>query len=209
MIERVMVEADHRPGEGGADLGPEDARTLLRSWLAAVELEGTDGELIARMQADDFSHEDLFRHARRQHERKLAAAVESGRVTADLFDACVAAIPYIPSAAFLGRERTRLTARDYEPVRVALVVDGDAPAAEEIREHGVPGSTVEVIGTGANVDRRIAAPSVPAVVDALTNGRYDVVRVCSSGPTGAIAALVARAMELPVVDDGDAPSRAA
>jgi predicted metal-dependent phosphoesterase TrpH len=226
MIERVMVEVDHRHDASGSDLGPEDAQALLRAWLAAVELDTTQGDLIVRMQADDFSHEDLFRRARRQHERKLAAAV--GRVVADpgaaalsLFDACVAAIPYVPSAAQLGREKTRLTARDYEPVRVALVVDGIGGmddvtrTVEEIRESGVPGFAVEIIGTDANVDRRLSAvadvdvpfsadlrigvPSLPAVVDVISGGRYDLVHLCTPGPAGAIAALVARAMELPIL----------
>ena len=34
IVERVMREGDVRHGSVGADLGPEDARALLRSWLA-------------------------------------------------------------------------------------------------------------------------------------------------------------------------------
>jgi glycosyltransferase involved in cell wall biosynthesis/predicted metal-dependent phosphoesterase TrpH len=234
MLERVMLEGDVRRGAIGSDLGPEDARALLRAWLAAVELDLSEVDLIARMQADDFSHEDLFRSARRLHERKLAAAVvrvfaEAGRgADADpagaalgLFDACVAAIPYVPSAAFLGRAKTRLTARDYEPVRVALVVDGVGEThgvtrtIEEVRERGVPGFAVEVIGTEADVGRRLSAvaeveipfyaglrigvPSVPAVVEAIAEGRYDLIHVWSPGPSGVIAALVARTMGLPIL----------
>src|SRR5918992_1529168 len=78
IVERVMSEADGR-GRAAvaapADLGPEDARALLRAWLAAVELELPDGDLIAYLQADGFSHADLQRRARRCHERKLARAV--------------------------------------------------------------------------------------------------------------------------------------
>ena len=33
-------------------------------------------ELIAHLQGDDFTHADLFRRARRTHERELAAAVD-------------------------------------------------------------------------------------------------------------------------------------
>ena len=61
---------------------------------------------------------------------------------------------------------------------------------DEIRERGVPGFEVEVIGTDPHVDRRLSAvaeveipfyaglkigvPSLPAVVEALAEGRYDV-----------------------------------
>ena len=78
-----------------------------------------------------------------------------------------------------------------------------------MRDRGVPGFEVEVVGTDAGVDRRLAAvaeveradypglrigvPSLPAVVEALAEGRYDLVHVCSPGPAGAAAALVARA----------------
>ncbi len=234
MIERVMTEGDARTGAIGADLGPHDARALLRAWLAAVELDLPEGDLIAHMQAEDFSHGDLFRRARRCHERKLAAAVD--RVLAEAargpqadvagaalqaFDACIAAVPYAPAAAFLGREKVKLAGRDHGPARVALVADavggmhGVTRTLEEIRERGVPGFEVEVIATDPNVDRRLSAvaevdipfyegleigvPSVPAVVDAIAEGRYDLVHLCSPGPAGVVAALVARVMELPIL----------
>jgi glycosyltransferase involved in cell wall biosynthesis/predicted metal-dependent phosphoesterase TrpH len=235
MVERVMSEGNARRGAIGADLGPSDARALLRAWLASVGLGHLSGaELLDHLQADDFSHADLFRRARRFHERKLAAAVarvleEAGRpdgvnvgATAfGLFDACVAAIPYAPAAAFLGREKSRLTVREHEPIRVALVADGVGGmhgvthTLDEIRERGVPGFEIEVIGTDANVDRRLSAvaevdipfyaglrvgvPSLPAVVEALAEGRYGLLHLCSPGPTGVAAALVGRAMELPTV----------
>jgi glycosyltransferase involved in cell wall biosynthesis len=79
----------------------------------------------------------------------------------------------------------------------------------------VPGFEVEVIGTDANVDRRLSAvaevdipfyaglkvgvPSLPAVVEALAEGRYGLLHLCSPGPAGVAAALVGRAMELPTV----------
>ena len=213
IVERVMSESDGR-GSGAvaapatADLGPDDARALLRAWLAAVQLELADGDLIAHLQEDGFSHAGLERRARRCHERKLTLAVgrlmaaaasltapqsaaqaSLGDAALELFEACVPAIPYAPAAAFLGREKRKLAARGSEPVRVGLVADGVGSmhgvtrALDEIRERGVPGFEVEVIGSDPHVDRRLPAvaeveipfypglrvgvPGVPAVVDAL------------------------------------------
>ena len=45
----------------------------------------------------------------------------------------------------------------------------------------------------------LGVPSLPAVVDAITGGRYDLIHVCSPGPSGVAAALLARAMEIPLV----------
>ena len=85
---------------------------------------------------------------------------------------------------------------------------------DEIRERGVPGFEVEVIGTDPHVDRRLSAvaeveipfypglkvgvPSLPAVVEALGEGRYEVLHLCSPGPAGVAAALVGRVLELPI-----------
>jgi len=79
----------------------------------------------------------------------------------------------------------------------------------------VPGFEVEVVGTDANVDRRLSAvaevdipfyaglkvgvPSLPAIVAALADGRYDLVHLCSPGPSGAAAGVIARVMGLPVL----------
>jgi glycosyltransferase involved in cell wall biosynthesis len=79
----------------------------------------------------------------------------------------------------------------------------------------VPGFEVEVIGTDADVDRRLSAvaevdipfyeglkigvPSVPAITDALADGRYDLVHLVSPGPAGVGAWLLARVLELPVL----------
>jgi predicted metal-dependent phosphoesterase TrpH len=219
MVERVMSEGDVREGAMGTDLGPEDARALLRAWLASIGLEVDDAALLERMQSDGFAHGELLRRARRCHERKLQAAV--GRIVAsasggespdwgaalmELFEACIPAVPYAPAAAFLGREKHKLNVRDHEPVRVALVADGlngmhgVTHTLDEIRERGVPGFEVEVIGTDASVDRRLSAvaevdipfyaglkvgvPSLPAVVEALAEGRYGLVHLCSPGPAG-------------------------
>jgi glycosyltransferase involved in cell wall biosynthesis/predicted metal-dependent phosphoesterase TrpH len=234
MVERVMREGDARSGAIGADLGPEDARAILRAWLESIDLDLSEPELLAYLQGEDFSHADLFRRARRKHEKKLAATVHEIVAMAEnpaganylgaassLFDACVAAIPYAPAAAFLGKEKSKLVNREGEPLRVALVADGVGGmhgvthTLDEIRERGVPGFEVEVVGTDANVDRRLSAvaevdipfyaglkvgvPSLPQVVETLAEGRYDVVHLCSPGPSGVAAAVVARIMDLPVL----------
>jgi len=235
MVERIVGEGDVRRGGSAGDLGPQDARALLCAWLDAVEMDMDGDALLAWMQADDFSHADLFRRARRKHERKLGRAVdqvvalgEAGQnpmlAAFGLFDACLPAIPYAPATAFLGREKSKLVQRDPshpEPLRVALVADGVGSmhgvthTLEEIQARGVPGFEVEVIGTDPNVDRRLPAvrevdipfypgmqvgvPSLPGIVDALAEGRYDAVHLVSPGPCGVAAALLARVMDLPVL----------
>ena len=232
MVERVMSQGDARSGTTGSDLGPEDARALLRAWLASIGLGLTDAELLAWMQSDDFSHASLRRRARRWHERKLEHAVGQVLATAGasdgwgpallgLFDACMPVVPYTPSAAFLGREKQKLSRRGQEPVRVALVADaiggmhGVTHTLDEIRDRGVAGFEVDVIGTDMRVDRRLSAvcevdipfyaglkvgvPSPLAVVETLAEGRYDLIHLCSPGPAGVIAAMTARILELPLV----------
>jgi glycosyltransferase involved in cell wall biosynthesis/predicted metal-dependent phosphoesterase TrpH len=235
MVERVMREGEARRGAMGADLEPEDARALLRAWLDAVELGHlSSADLLAAMQDEDFRHVDLFRRARRTHERKLARVVEdvvagvgahgaAGLATsaAQLFDACVAAIPYAPAAAFLGKEKSKLAGREDEPRRVALVADGVGGmhgvthTLQELRHRGVPGFEVEVVSTDLIADRRLGAvaeveipfyaglkvgvPSLPTIVEALAEGRYDLVHLCSPGPAGVAALLTARVMDLPVL----------
>jgi glycosyltransferase involved in cell wall biosynthesis/predicted metal-dependent phosphoesterase TrpH len=77
MVRRLLREGDARHGAVGSDLSPQDARCLLRAWLAAVELDLDERGLIAYMQEDSFSHSALYRRACRLHERKLRAAVEA------------------------------------------------------------------------------------------------------------------------------------
>jgi glycosyltransferase involved in cell wall biosynthesis/predicted metal-dependent phosphoesterase TrpH len=239
MVQRIMSEGETRGGGTAVsnDLGPEDARALLRAWLGAVELDLDEAQLLDYLQADDFDHRDLFRRARRKHERKLAAAVHEivamaqNPVGADylgaasgLFDASIAAIPYAPAAAFLGKERGELAHElnpSGRPLRVALVADGVGSmhgvthTLDEIRERGVPGFEIEVVGTDPNVDRRLSSvadvdipfyaglqigvPSLPAVVETLAEGRYDLVHLCSPGPAGVAAGVVARMMDIPVL----------
>ncbi len=253
MVRRLLREGDVRHGAVGGDLSPEDARCLLRSWLAAVELDQLDERsLIAYMQDEDFSHADMYRRACRVHEHKLrravgvAVAAASGRAdvlaaAGGLFEACVAAIPYAPATAFLAAEQAKLAAipssaselgrrgaergeEDGERPRVAILADGIGSThgvtrtIEEIRQRGVPGFEIEVLGTDSQVDRRLPAvvdidvpfypglqlgvPSLPAAVEALAglNGAgYDAIHVCSPGPAGIAGALVARALGVPLV----------
>jgi glycosyltransferase involved in cell wall biosynthesis/predicted metal-dependent phosphoesterase TrpH len=252
MVRRLLGEGDVREGATGADGGvsPEDARCLLRAWLGAVELDHLDEQgLIAHMQDERFSHSDLYRRARRAHERKLRAAVEQAvraatgqaevLVAAEgLFEACTAAIPYAPATAFLANERAKLAAIPYtaapggerrgdgrradgEKPRVAILADGIGSThgvtrtIEEIRQRGVPGFEIEVVGTDPEVDRRLPAvaeievpfypglrigvPSLPGAVETLSDGRFDAIHVCSPGPAGLAGALVARALGLPLL----------
>jgi glycosyltransferase involved in cell wall biosynthesis/predicted metal-dependent phosphoesterase TrpH len=237
IAERVMSEGDLRRGETAGDLGPEDARALLAAFVEAVEVE-PGRALIDHMQSDDFSHAELARRARRVHERRLqlvvdevvknlasggegiqlsARALETGR---GLFRAAIPAIPYAPAAAFLGKEKAKLTPSE-GPNRVALIADaigsvhGVTRTIERVRELGVPGYEVEVIGTDRNVDRRLAAvaevdvpfyagleigmPSLPAMVEALAEGRFDAVHLTGPGPAGVTASLIARIMDLPIL----------
>ncbi len=237
IAERVMSEGDTRRGEVTSDLGPEDARALLDAFVASVGVE-PGRALIDHMQADDFSHAELARRARRVHERrlrlvvgetlqKLESGVEPSELAAhaiatgrNLFQAAIPAIPYAPAAAFLGKEKAKLNPSE-GPKRVALIADaiggvhGVTRTIERIRELGVPGYDVEVIGTDREVDRRLPAvaevdvpfyaglevgmPSLPAMVEALAEGHFDAVHLTAPGPAGVTAALIARIMELPVL----------
>ena len=233
IVERLMREGDARSGHVGADLCDEDALALLRGWLDAMALGIDEATLLQMLQDSELSHADLQRRARRIHERRLGKAVgdavsaaQDGRLDVlrhgrELFDACLPAIPYAASAAFLGREKLKLTRSDGDRPRVGIVVDGLSSVhgvshtISQIRERGVPGYEVEVIGTDADVDRRLSAvaeievpfykglqlgvPGLPAIVEALSDGRYDVIHLCSPGPAGLGAWLLARVLGLPVV----------
>jgi glycosyltransferase involved in cell wall biosynthesis/predicted metal-dependent phosphoesterase TrpH len=180
MAQRLLREGDARQGTIGTDITPDDARDLLRAWLAAVGLGELDERgLIAHMQDERFTHADLHRRACRAHERRLREAVESvvqevvsptegeaidatGAAMA-VFEGCIAAIPYAPAAAFLGSEKAKLDSREGECPRVAIMADGIGSThgvsrtIEEIRLRGVPGFEIEVIGTDPEVDRRLSA----------------------------------------------------
>ena len=80
MAERVIREGNAREGKVAADIGPEDARCLLEAWLAGVGIDARGRDLLEMLQADGFSHADLYRRARRRHERRLRVAVDEGLV---------------------------------------------------------------------------------------------------------------------------------
>ncbi len=138
-----------------------------------------------------------------------------------VFQGCIAAIPYAPAAAFLGSEKAKLDSREGETPRVAILADGIGSThgvtrtIEEIRQRGVPGFEIEVIGTDPGVDRRLSAvaevdvpfypglrigvPSLTVAVETLAEGRFDAIHVCSPGPVGVAGALLARGLRLPLV----------
>jgi glycosyltransferase involved in cell wall biosynthesis/predicted metal-dependent phosphoesterase TrpH len=231
MAERVIREGNEREGKVATDLGPDDARCLLEAWLAGVGIEARGRDLLEMLQADGFSHADLYRRARRRHERRLRVAVDSGLVAFqagdfagaanEVFEALVPAVPYAPSTAFLGAEKAKLRTRDGDRRRVALIADGIGSmhgvthTIEQIRERGVPGFDVDVIGTDPGVDRRLPAaaelelpfyagmklgvPGVPDLVEALADGDYDLVHVTAPGPAGIAATLLGRITGKPLL----------
>jgi glycosyltransferase involved in cell wall biosynthesis/predicted metal-dependent phosphoesterase TrpH len=231
MAERVIAEGSQREGKVAADIGPEDARCLLEAWLAGVGIEARGRDLLEMLQADGFSHADLYRRARRRHERRLRLAVDGGLVAfqagdlgaaaSGIFEALVPAVPYAPSTAFLGQEKAKLRSRDDDRRRVALIADGIGSmhgvthTIEQIRERGVPGFDVEVIGTDPGVDRRLPAacelelpfyqgmrlgvPGVPDLVEVLAEGSYDLVHVTAPGPAGIAAMLLGRITGMPLL----------
>jgi glycosyltransferase involved in cell wall biosynthesis/predicted metal-dependent phosphoesterase TrpH len=230
IAQRVVGQGAAREGSVAADIGPDDARRLLETWLASVGLDLRGRALLAHLQSDEFSHANLYRRARRAHERRLRSAVADGsravvegdpaRLFKGLFEALVPAIPYAPSAAFLGAEKAKLAGRDGER-RVAVIVDGIASmhgvthTIEQIREHGVPGFDVDVVGTDPGVDRRLPAatelavpfyeglslgvPGLTDLVETIAEGRYDALHVTAPGPAGLAALLLGRITGVPLV----------
>ncbi len=231
MAERVIREGAAREGKIAADVGPGDARALLEAWLDGVGLEVRGRELIDYMQSDEFSHADLYRRARRTHDRRLRETVDGGaQAVADgdfqaavnsLFAALVPAIPYAPATAFLGAEKAKLRDRRGERQRVAVIADGIGSmhgvthTIEQIRERGVPGFEVDIVGTDPGVDRRLPAaaeleipfyegmtlgvPGLPDLVETLAEGSYDLVHVTAPGPAGIAATLMSRITGVPLL----------
>jgi glycosyltransferase involved in cell wall biosynthesis len=252
MVARLLDEADVRHGPIGDDLAPGDALCLLHAWRHAVGIGALDaGALLELMQEEGFSHAALFRRACRAHERTLRAAVSdlvatvaggqdfdaghAREATQQLFESCIAVLPYAPATAFLAREQAKLEAialspdgesphgesDDAEHARIALLADGIGSThgvtrtIEEIRQRGVPGFEIEVVGTDPAVDRRLPAvaeievpfypglrvgvPHLLAAVQALADGCFDAIHVCSPGPTGVVGMLVSRAIGLPLI----------
>jgi len=231
MAERVIREGAAREGKVAADIGPDDARCLLEAWLDGMGLDLRGRELLSYLQSDGFSHADLYRRARRIHDRRLRAAIEQGtaavadrdlpKALSGLFEAIVPAVPYAPSTVFLGAEKAKLANREGERRRVAVVADGIASmhgvthTIEQIRERGVSGFEVDVIGTDAGVDRRLPAatelempfyegltigvPGLPDMVETLAEGRYDLVHVTAPGPAGVAATMLSRLTGVPLL----------
>lgn len=231
MAERVIREGAARGGAVAADVGPDDARALLEAWLAAVGLEPRGAQLIAYLQGEDFSHADLYRRARRLHDRRLRTAIAGGAEALSrgdymsaangLFDALLPALPYAPATAFLAAEKTKLRAGNEDRPRIAVIADGIGSmhgvthTIEQIRERGVPGFEVEVVGTDPGVDRRLPAateleipfyagmrlgvPGLPDLVETLAEGRYDLIHVTAPGPAGVAATLLSRVTGAPLI----------
>jgi glycosyltransferase involved in cell wall biosynthesis/predicted metal-dependent phosphoesterase TrpH len=232
IAERVVSDGGARGGAATPDLGASEAHALLRAWLDSIDLSSDPRKLLELLQADEFSHVDLARRARRIHERRMAAAADRaaaaasarrgyGEAIRSLFEASLPVIPYVPAKTILGNEMAKLATREGEPGRVGLVVDGAGGmhglthTIERIREHGVPGWEVEVVGTDPRVDRRLPAvaeievpfyagmtigiPSIPELVATLVDGRYDLIHLSAPGPAGIGAALTARIAGTPIL----------
>ncbi len=104
---------------------------------------------------------------------------------------------------------------------MALIADGIGSmhgvthTIEQIRERGVSGFDVDVIGTDAGVDRRLPAatelelpfyegmalgvPGLPDLVEALADGGYDLVHVTAPGPAGIAATLLGQITGVPLL----------
>jgi glycosyltransferase involved in cell wall biosynthesis len=231
IAQRTISEGAARTGKVAADIGPDDARALLEAWLRSIELDLRGPELLAYLQAEDFSHADLYRRARRTHERRLRSAISAGSAAASegnvaaalgsLFDALIPAVPYAPATTFLGAEKAKLVGRVGVRPRIALIADGIgathgvSATIEKIRELGVPGFEIEVVGTDAGVDCRLPAaaelevpfyqgmslgvPGLPAMAEILAERRYDAVHITAPGPAGVAAMLLSRIGGAPLV----------
>jgi glycosyltransferase involved in cell wall biosynthesis/predicted metal-dependent phosphoesterase TrpH len=231
IAQRVVGQGAAREGAVAADVGPEDARALLEFWLGSLDIELRGRALIEWMQSEDFSHADLYRHARRVHDRRLRTAIDQGTAAvvrgdvqtavSGLFEALLPAVPYAPPTVFLGAEKAKLAGRCEERPRVALIADGIEAmhgvthTIEQIRERGVPGFEIEVVGTDPWVDRRLPAatslrvpfyegmtlgvPGLPDLAETLAEGRYELVHVTAPGPAGIAASLLGRVSGTPLV----------
>ena len=78
IAQRVIDQGAAREGAAAADICPDDARRLLETWLDSVGLDLRGRALISHLQSDGFSHANLYRRARRAHERRLRSAVADG-----------------------------------------------------------------------------------------------------------------------------------
>ena len=168
-----MREGDARRGAIGADLGPDDARALLRAWLDAVDLRLDERELLALPAGTRTSATPTSAAARgARTSASSRGAVDGVAVAAATTGGDLGAARGRPLRRLRRRDPLRARGRlprpregasscthEGEPLRVALVADavgamhGVTHTLDEIRERGVPGFEVEVVGTDANVDR--------------------------------------------------------
>ena len=214
-------------GRPVAHMSVDEGRRLLREWLAAVDPDLTTSSLLDAIQGDEFDHGELERRARRAHERRLqracsalGAGAAADAAGAALFDACLPALPYLPAATRMARQSAALRDGGGDRPRVAILADGLevlpglADTVAQLRDRGVPGFELEVIGTDAGVDRRLPAvaelrtaylpeaalgvPSLLAIAAALTERRYDLIHVCGPGPCGIAALAIAWVRDVPV-----------
>lgn len=233
LASRIVSDGGERGGASSSGVDVEQARALLGSWLESVGHGADPVALLELMIADGFRHSELERIARRSHERRLASAAarvidaiaEPQALPAArdaLLEAFVPAVPYVAAATVLGGERARIRERDPErPSRAALVVDGAGGmhgvthTIEWVRERGVPGWEVDVIGTDPRVDRRLPSvaevelplypglalgvPSAPELVETLAGGDYDLVHVAAPGPAGVMATVASRIAAKPLL----------
>jgi glycosyltransferase involved in cell wall biosynthesis/predicted metal-dependent phosphoesterase TrpH len=231
IAQRVVGQGAVREGAVAADIGPGDARLLLDSWLRSVGIELRGRELLDHFQSEGFSHADLYRRSRRVHDRRLRTAVAAGSeavaagdvagAIGGVFEALLPAVPYAPATVFLGGEKTKLAGRSGERPRVALIADGIESmhgvthTIEQIRERGVPGFEVEVVGADPGVDRRLPAatslevpfyegmrlgvPGLTDLAETLAEGRYDLIHVTAPGPAGVAATLLSRVASTPLL----------
>lgn len=232
MVECALADGHAREGSEPDRLGPQDARDLLVAWVDAVGLDRDPRRLVDLLQDDTAGHEAMRRRALRAHERllhaaaqDLPAAVSEGRLDralATIPEACLPVLPYVATTAFLARERARVAPKHSDRTgRVALVadaldgVDGVTRLLDELRQRGVPGWHVDVIGTDAAVDRRlpttveievpyyrgrhVGVPSLLGLAETLASGYYDLVHVCSPGPAGVGAVVLAEMLGVPLV----------
>ena len=178
MVERVMTRGRRaQRRDRPADLGPEDARGLLRAWLARSSSTSSERELIAHMQADGFSHADLYRRACRA---TSASSQARGRRRVGRRERAGDAAARPPRRSVRGLHRRRSPTRPRPP---SWPRAGASSAARDARARrasrwsptasarrtasrarsrrsasaACPGFEVEVIGTDPHVDRRLRA----------------------------------------------------
>ena len=222
MVERVMREGDVRRGAVGADLGPDDARAPAAR-VAGGRRPAPRRARAARATCSTRTSATPTSTAARGAPTSASSRARSTASWPPRPRAATSAPPRPASSTPASRRsptrrrppswaarRASSSQHEGDPLRVALVADGVGAmhgvthTLDEIRERGVPGFEVEVVGTDANVDRRLSAvaevdipfyaglkvgvPSLPAIVEALAEGRYDLVHLCSPGPAGVAAA---------------------